>query len=115
MRPRPLSADEIREAILQGDRNYKAAAALLGIGSATLYSRIKKLRAEGEEIPGPMGHIRRAERHYKPNKKEIERVTEEIRAGWPPGEEVLRAKWAHCGEYEIPRVELEEDTRNPLY
>lgn len=41
--------------------------------------------------------------------------TRKIREGWPPGEFGKRARWAHCGEYEIPQVAVEEDSRDDTW
>ena len=49
--PKPLTAERIREAIVQADYHYARAAQLLGVTPDTLRSRITKFRSHGEEFP----------------------------------------------------------------
>lgn len=48
---------------------------------------------------------------WVPSGDVIAEATRLIRDAWPPGEHAKRARWAIRGEYEIPRVTVEEDTR----
>ena len=113
---KPLTPEQLREALERANRNYQDAAVLLGANVSTLRTRIKRLRAEGHEIPGPMGHINRAESFYCPTRQEIEQAAAEIRANWPANEHAKRARWAHCVEYEIPRMEpVDLDVRDDIW
>lgn len=109
-----LTLEQITDALDRADCNYKQAAILLGVSVSTMGDRIHRLREQGYDIPKPRGHLNRIETFYCPTKAEIERAAAEIRAGWPPGEAAKRAKWCHCGEYEIPRVSMESEPEDGI-
>ena len=52
---------------------------------------------------------------WVPSGDVIADATRQMRANWPPGEHAKRARWAYCGEYEIPQVVLEDDSRSDTW
>lgn len=52
---------------------------------------------------------------WVPSGDVIADATRQMRANWPPGERAKRARWAYCGEYEIPQVVLEDDSRDDTW
>ena len=109
-----LTPDKIRQAIVDADYHYARAAKLLDCSPDTLRARVSVLRRGGHWFPGSRA-IGQNE-CYEPTEDEIERATAEIQAKWPPGEHAKRARWAHCGEYEIPRMEpVDVDSRDDIW
>lgn len=112
--PKPLTAERIREAMLRANCNWQDAAALLCVPVATMRTRIKRLRAEGHEIPGPRGHINRIEAQYEPTLEEIAAACEAIQAGWSRRERMMRMM-DRPPPWMPPVVELEDDTREEIW
>ena len=52
---------------------------------------------------------------WVPSGDVIAEATRRIRDAWPAGEHAKRARWAISGDYEIPQVSSEEDSREETW
>lgn len=110
-----LTPERIRQAIEAENYHYANAARSLGATPDQMRAQMHKHRRHGHTFPAPRGCVIQNERFYEPTPDEIRRACEEIRSKWPPGEHQKRARWAIFGTYEIPRVTIEDDSRDDIW